>query len=479
MLIGAVIKALVSAMTGSSKSKRKKRKPPNPTTRIAQQTPTPGIAAAMGKKNGLSACKRTICISDLDGFEFEKLVHDIFSKLGYGEIERTVSVGDRGRDLIINSTEGTIYVECKHHPRSTIGRPVIQKLHSIVYSEGAKKGIVVTSGRFSQKAISHAATLDPPIELIDGDVLRDLALRAGIELTEATGQATIYTFPLVSDERFAKNLARFLEKFLISRPEAIEEAISVRTRDVTLRPVYSVEYRLDAVFETSVGVVHTEEGSGRLLVDGSSGEVLDQRFAKYFQNGPLEKASDIGLDNVRVKGFRLLGSEVRRAAISFIIRTHTREISYVGRNNQIYVKLCIPRGKDVYVSDVSQIYIPETRVKFATKKRLRTLDLADNGTSDFYVYGGDIYTCDICAAPLRGKSILCNCCGNIAHKPSFFRSHGFMCKNCGKTICRDCAYYLWRWRLIRTVVCPDCAKTLQEEGKNPKPVRPIGRFSVF
>lgn len=100
--------------------------------------------------------RSTIYLNSIDGFEFEKVCRIIFSNLNYGYVESTPLVGDKGRDLIIHSNEGKILVECKHHPKSSIGRPVVQKLHSAVISEGAIKGIIVTTGTFSKDAILHA-----------------------------------------------------------------------------------------------------------------------------------------------------------------------------------------------------------------------------------------------------------------------------------------------------------------------------------
>ncbi len=78
--------------------------------------------------------------------------------------------GDMGRDILIHSNEGLIVVECKHQPHNSIGRPIVQKLHSAVISSHAVKGILVTTGKFSDQAVEHAKALEPPIELIDRNI---------------------------------------------------------------------------------------------------------------------------------------------------------------------------------------------------------------------------------------------------------------------------------------------------------------------
>ena len=127
----------------------------------------------------------TVYLDGLNGFEFEQLCERIFHRAGWGSVERIGGVGDGGRDLIIHKRNGEeIVVECKHQPDSAIGRPIVQKLHSAVVSTGADAGIIITTGRYSQKAIEHAKILseDTPIDLFDLLRLTELAWKAQIKL---------------------------------------------------------------------------------------------------------------------------------------------------------------------------------------------------------------------------------------------------------------------------------------------------------
>ncbi len=72
-----------------------------------------------------------ISLDDMDWFEFEHFTAHLFQKLGFGKPEEIQKGSDCGRDVIIHSPSGDlIIIECKHHPKSTIGRPTVQKLHS-------------------------------------------------------------------------------------------------------------------------------------------------------------------------------------------------------------------------------------------------------------------------------------------------------------------------------------------------------------
>ena len=72
----------------------------------------------------------------------------------------------------------TILVECKH--QQFVGRPIIQKLQGAMnYDETQNpnkevKGIIVTSGSFSQEAIEYNKKIGQEIELIDGKKLKKL-----------------------------------------------------------------------------------------------------------------------------------------------------------------------------------------------------------------------------------------------------------------------------------------------------------------
>lgn len=107
----------------------------------------------------------------------------MFERRGnFENIYITPSSNDGGIDIFMDETTpyGTIIkcgVECKDHI-APIGRPVIQKFHSALDTniKGQKRGYIVTSGRFSQKAIDHTHVInnshnDLHIYLIDGEDL--------------------------------------------------------------------------------------------------------------------------------------------------------------------------------------------------------------------------------------------------------------------------------------------------------------------
>jgi len=127
-----------------------------------------------------------VILDEVTGHEFEEVMQTVLRKLGYEDVRVSAKTGDEGRDIIMkevfdDGSTTTVIVECKH--TSSVGRPVIQKLHSAVQtydSVSRKKGMVVTTGQFSTPAKQYADDVD--IELIDGADLRDIASQIGMDL---------------------------------------------------------------------------------------------------------------------------------------------------------------------------------------------------------------------------------------------------------------------------------------------------------
>lgn len=69
---------------------------------------------------------------------------------------------DGGKDIVAYKDGRRYVVECKMY-KGTVGRPIIQKLHSVAITERAK-GIVMTTGKFSKEAEAYADKCN--IELI-------------------------------------------------------------------------------------------------------------------------------------------------------------------------------------------------------------------------------------------------------------------------------------------------------------------------
>jgi len=125
---------------------------------------------------------------------FENVVVDLLVKMGYGgtvaEAGKTIGKsGDEGIDGIIKEDRlglDIIYIQAKRW-EGTVGRPEIQKFLGALVGQGAKKGVFITTGRFSKEALDYNPRNDCKIVLIDGDQLTQLMIdfNLGVSVQES------------------------------------------------------------------------------------------------------------------------------------------------------------------------------------------------------------------------------------------------------------------------------------------------------
>jgi restriction system protein len=114
---------------------------------------------------------------------FEKLVVDLLIAMGYGGSLSDVGQvlgrsGDGGIDGAIKEDRlglDTIYIQAKRWEGS-VGRPEIQKFAGALDGVRARKGVFITSSKFTAEAIEYSLFIDKKIVLIDGKKLAQLAI---------------------------------------------------------------------------------------------------------------------------------------------------------------------------------------------------------------------------------------------------------------------------------------------------------------
>lgn len=109
---------------------------------------------------------------------FEKLVVELLVKMGYGgsmkEAGKAIGkTGDEGIDGIIKEDRlglDTIYIQAKRWD-NVVGRPELQKFVGALAGQGARKGIFITTSRFTDQAKSYSPKNDIKLVLLDGEEL--------------------------------------------------------------------------------------------------------------------------------------------------------------------------------------------------------------------------------------------------------------------------------------------------------------------
>ena len=77
-----------------------------------------------------------------------------------------------------------IYLQAKKwDTETTIGRPEVQKFVGALHGQRAKKGVFITTSKFSENAYEYVKTIDLKVVLIDGKTLAKLMIEYEIGTT--------------------------------------------------------------------------------------------------------------------------------------------------------------------------------------------------------------------------------------------------------------------------------------------------------
>jgi restriction system protein len=129
---------------------------------------------------------------------FEQSVLDLLLAMGYGGSRKDAAEaigksGDGGIDGIIKEDKlglDLIYIQAKRWDSNSVGRPDVQSFVGALNGRFAKKGIFITTSKFTQEATEYAKHLDCKVILIDGWTL------AGLMIEHDVGVSVIATYQI-------------------------------------------------------------------------------------------------------------------------------------------------------------------------------------------------------------------------------------------------------------------------------------------
>ena len=391
-------------------------------------------------------------LDELSGFEFEDLTEDVFRNLGYENVRQAARTADEGRDVlmeeVVDGTRRGIVVECKH--TETVGRPVVQKLHSAIATfefDGPKRGMVVTTGRFTGPAKEYAQRLrqndDPyPIELVDGEDLREIADEIGLDLYN--GRIEILCDETLRPYDPAAGLDTPVQE-AFRDIENIEAAdLPAPHSQVTFRPVVAVTADTNAVFETSVGVIHRVDERNQFVVHAERGhpQVADDDVTTLVTEN-LHTTVDLDrdrfeetIDEVEERRFGQTQTEYKGWTVDRLQEYHTTTVTYTGDNNVTYNRTVEPTLSDISVQSVEPVYLPEVR---------QTTELHE------YAYPYEYYAAGPSRVTAEDGVHRCVHCETGGGDETYT-----YCSNCGAVACDS---HSRTERLEREPVCTGCAVT--------------------
>jgi restriction endonuclease Mrr len=379
-------------------------------------------------------------LDDLSGFEFEDAVASLFRAHGYEDVQTAVRIADEGRDVTMRDGETAVVVECKH--TDTVSRPVVQKLHSAVATyeyDGPKRGMVVTSGRFTTPAEEYAERLrrndDPyPIDLIDGTDLRELGEAVGMDLYNGRIEIVCEeTLPVGDPERVLVDAVEDVEN-APSRGDLPDPDV-----DVHYKPIVDVQAFTRSTFETSVGVIHRIDRRDHVVIeaDRSGPRLAPGGLVDLVGVEPISLIEAQATFGGGAERFGQSESAYREWAKTALCDRLATTVSYTGDNNVDYTQECRPSPGDVDLRSVEPLYVPriEAEVELGEYTHGYEYDAAGNR---HVVRDDGIRRC-----------VHCETAGADAATYTY-------CENCGAISCET---HTKTERLTGEPVCTGCAVT--------------------
>lgn len=119
---------------------------------------------------------------------FERLVVDLLVKMGYGgswhEVNSSLvpgkvvgKSGDAGIDGVIKEDRlglDTVYIQAKRWSGTAVGRPEVQQFAGALHGKRSRKGVMLTTSRFTPDAKEFVESIETKIVLVDGQQLVEL-----------------------------------------------------------------------------------------------------------------------------------------------------------------------------------------------------------------------------------------------------------------------------------------------------------------
>ena len=127
--------------------------------------------------------------------QFEQLAGEAYRRDGYTAEETGGGGADGGIDLVLRGNGETILVQCKRWRSRKVGVDKVRELYGILVSEGANRGILVSSGHFTNDAKSFSA--GKPLTLIDGSALVQLVHDVQSTVTPKTSPSIPQAAPAI------------------------------------------------------------------------------------------------------------------------------------------------------------------------------------------------------------------------------------------------------------------------------------------
>jgi restriction system protein len=160
-------------------------------SQAVEETPEELIASAHEKLRKQIQSELLSKVMSCSPAYFERLVVRLLTVMGYGgsladagsALGRT---GDGGIDGEIKEDKlglDRIYIQAKRWASNNVGSPEVRDFIGALAGKRARKGVLITTSKFSKDAIACASGLEKNVILVDGDRLSELMFEYGLGVT--------------------------------------------------------------------------------------------------------------------------------------------------------------------------------------------------------------------------------------------------------------------------------------------------------
>jgi restriction system protein len=165
------------------RSRRQSAVPAPPADTDESETPEELLDAGYQRSRAGLAADLLQRVKGMPPSFFERLVVELLLKMGYGGTRSDAGqaigrAGDEGIDGVIAEDRlglDLVYLQAKRW-EGTVGRPEIQKFVGALHGKRARKGVFITTGTFSDEALTYVQNIDPRVVLIDGQQLAEFMI---------------------------------------------------------------------------------------------------------------------------------------------------------------------------------------------------------------------------------------------------------------------------------------------------------------
>lgn len=179
-----------------------------------------------------------------------------------------------------------------------------------------------------------------------------------------------------------------------------------------------MNYNLNSQVSTQVGCIYDVKKNGEVIaLDGSTGKPLTKKFSDHFIT-PNIKTQNIPENEFELtKPFEFTENDLEGIAFDEIIQGNTKNVTYSGKNNVSYNKVCSPSKRDISINRIKSFYLPSYSNNIKVLNHTYSQKALVNG-NNLLKTKDELTICKECGKNTleHGISYICPVCGKIMCK---------------------------------------------------------------